>query len=155
MAHKEHWDYQFIILILNCLVNCTHPEMLYAVYQCARFYNDPKHAHKQAVKRIIRYLLNTKRNTKGNVRGYHGILYRPDKTRSIDTYVDASLSREWNTSRSDEPASVIFRTGYIMLYANCPVIWYSRLQIEIDLSTTESEYIALSQSLREVIPLME
>lgn len=33
--------------------------------------------------------------------------------------------------------------------------WASKLQTEISLSSTESEYIALSQSLREVIPMME
>ena len=32
--------------------------------------------------------------------------------------------------------------------------WVSKLQTEIALSTAEAEYIALSQSLREVIPLM-
>ena len=46
------------------------------------------------------------------------------------------------------------RTGYVILYANCQIIWSSKLQTEIALSTTESEYIALSQSLRDVIPLM-
>jgi len=46
------------------------------------------------------------------------------------------------------------RTGYVILYANCPIIWCSKLQTEIALSTTESEYIALSQSLRDVIPLI-
>ena len=46
------------------------------------------------------------------------------------------------------------RTGYVILFANCPIIWSSKLQTEIALSTTESEYIALSQSLRDVIPLM-
>ena len=46
------------------------------------------------------------------------------------------------------------RTGYIINYANCPVIWSSKLQSEIALSTTEAEYIALSQSLRDVLPLV-
>ena len=41
------------------------------------------------------------------------------------------------------------------MYAGCPVHWCSKLQTEIALSTTEAEYIALSQSLREVIPLIE
>ena len=40
------------------------------------------------------------------------------------------------------------------MYANCPIHHVSRLQTEIALSTAEAEYIALSQSLREVIPLM-
>ena len=33
-------------------------------------------------------------------------------------------------------------------------MWQSKLQTEIVLSTTEAEYIALSQSLREVLPFM-
>jgi len=40
------------------------------------------------------------------------------------------------------------------MYANSPIYWRSALQTEIALSTAEAEYIALSQSLREVIPLM-
>jgi hypothetical protein len=39
------------------------------------------------------------------------------------------------------------------MYGNCPVVWASKLQSEIALSATEAEYIALSQSLREVTSL--
>ena len=46
------------------------------------------------------------------------------------------------------------RTGFIILFAGCPTIWASRLQTQISLSTTEAEYVALSQSLRKVIPIM-
>ena len=123
--------------------------MSFAVHQCARFCNDPKRSHKQAVKRILRYLLHTKRI------GEQGIVFKPDRNKSIDTYVDASFAGEWNTAWSDEPSSVMSRTGYIILYANCPIIWTSKLQTEIALSTTESEYIAFSQALRDVIPLIE
>ncbi len=40
------------------------------------------------------------------------------------------------------------------MYANCPILWVSRLQTEIALSTAKAEYIALSQSLRDVIQLI-
>jgi hypothetical protein len=40
------------------------------------------------------------------------------------------------------------------MYANCPILSVSRLQTEIALSTAEAEYIALSQSLRDIIPLI-
>ena len=33
-------------------------------------------------------------------------------------------------------------------------LWKSKMQSEISLSTTEAEYIALSQSMRDLIPLM-
>ena len=40
------------------------------------------------------------------------------------------------------------------MYANCPIIWCSKLQTQIALSTTEVEYIAISQSLQDTIPMM-
>ena len=42
----------------------------------------------------------------------------------------------------------------MILYKGCPVIWVSKMQTEIALSTTEAEYIALSQAMRDVIPLV-
>ena len=36
----------------------------------------------------------------------------------------------------------------------CPVLWCSKLQKEIPYSTTEAEYIALSQAVRKVIPFI-
>jgi hypothetical protein len=51
-----------------------------------------------------------------------------------------------NTARS--------RSGFIIKYAGCPIIWGSRLQTEFTQSSTESEYISLSQSLKEVIPII-
>jgi hypothetical protein len=44
--------------------------------------------------------------------------------------------------------------GYSMTYAGCPVHLTSKMQTEIALSTTEAEYIALSQSMRVVLPIM-
>jgi hypothetical protein len=40
------------------------------------------------------------------------------------------------------------------MYANCLILWVSHLQMEIALSTSEAEYIALSQLLYNVIPLL-
>ena len=43
---------------------------------------------------------------------------------------------------------------WIVWFAGVPITWASKLQTITALSTTEAEYIALSTSLREVIPLM-
>ena len=40
------------------------------------------------------------------------------------------------------------------MYANCPILWVSCLPTEIALSTAKAEYIALSQTLRDVISLI-
>jgi hypothetical protein len=41
------------------------------------------------------------------------------------------------------------------MYMGCPITWASKIQTEIALSSTESEFIGLSQALRNTIPLME
>jgi len=40
------------------------------------------------------------------------------------------------------------------MYAGCPIVSKSQLQMEIALSSTESEYTGLSYALREVIPII-
>ncbi|KAI2501363.1 hypothetical protein MHU86_13099 [Fragilaria crotonensis] len=66
------------------------------------------------------------------------------------------LGGDWDPENAGwDPDTARSRTGYVILYASCPVIWASKLQSEIALSTTESEYLAISTATREVLPLME
>ena len=44
---------------------------------------------------------------------------------------------------------------YVINYAGCSVLWSSKLQTEKALLIAESEYIALSTAMRDVIPLMQ
>ncbi len=53
-----------------------------------------------------------------------------------------------------DPSTAKSRSGWIIFYAGCPVSWASKLQSQVALSTTEAEYIAMSQALRDVIPVM-
>ena len=45
-------------------------------------------------------------------------------------------------------------TGYVIKYTGCPLLWCSKIQTEINLITTEAEYIALSQAMCNVTPFM-
>jgi hypothetical protein len=97
------------------------------------------------VKRIGRYLLATKDK---------GLIMSPTKG-GMECWVDASHASEWsNKSSTDDPNTARSRMGYAITYAGCPMHWASKMQTEIALSSTEAEYIALSQSMREVIPIM-
>ena len=40
------------------------------------------------------------------------------------------------------------------MYAGCPLTWSSKMQTKTALSTTEAEFIALSEGLRTAIPVM-
>jgi hypothetical protein len=131
--------------MLGYLQSSTRPEISMAVHQCARFNANPKLCHEKAVKRIARYLLGTIDK---------GIKYSPDPNRGLECYVDADFAGGWSSGDHTNPECVLSRTGFVIMYAGCPVTWMSKLQTEIALSTTEAEYIALSQAMREVIPFM-
>jgi hypothetical protein len=88
-----------------------------------------------------------------NAHRYHTTLQPSTSKHDLNYYVDADFAGLWNDEISSEPLSVKSRTGYIITFANCPVLWISKLQTEIALSTTEVEYIALSQAMRDLIPL--
>ena len=80
---------------------------------------------------------------------------KPNKSKSLEVYADADFSGNWyKPTAADDASTAKSRSGYLVLYAGCPIIWSSRLQTQVALSTTEAEYISLSQSLREVIPII-
>ena len=130
---------------LLCAALTARPDCAIAVQQCARFCNNPTRDHEEAVKRICRYLLRTR---------HRGIVLRPDRNRGLECMVDADWAGSWRDRSSNDPLSAHSRTGYIIMYAGCPIAWKSSLQPLIALSTTEAEYIALSTALREVIAVM-
>ena len=73
--------------------------------------------------------------------------YSPSN-QSFDVFVDASFTGDWDPQNAEwDPDTARSRTGYVILYASCPVIWASKLQTEIALSTTEAEYLAILRQL--------
>ena len=106
----------------------------------------PKRSHGEAVKRIGRYLLGTRGK---------GFFIQPDTSKSFECYVDADYCGNWKPTDTDDPNSAKSRTGFVITYLGCPIVWGSRLQTVFALSTAEAEYIALSTALREVSPMMD
>ena len=130
---------------MSYLQGHTRPDISMPVHQTARFSNDPKLVHEQAVTRIGQYFLGTKEK---------GIRYKIDKSKGLECYVDADFAGGWDIADPHDASNLMSRTGFVIKYADCPIYWKSKLQTEITLSTAEAEYIALSTALREVIPLL-
>jgi len=74
---------------------------------------------------------------------------------SFNDYVDANFAGNWNHSEAESHDTARSRQGYIILYASCPILWASQLQMEITLSSTESKFIGLLTTLHATIPIME
>jgi hypothetical protein len=76
-----------------------------------------------------------------------GIIYKVDKSKGIEVYVDADFAGGWSSADADNADNVLSCTGFVICYANCPLMWCSKLQIKIALSTAEAEYIAMLHAL--------
>ena len=103
------------------------------VHQTARFCNDPKLSHEQAITHIGRYLLELRDK---------GIKFKVDLSKGLECYVDADFAGGWDQTDPHDASNLMSRSSFVIKYADCLIYWSSKLQTEIALSTAEAEYIA-------------
>jgi hypothetical protein len=130
----------------NFLVKSTRPGIAVAVHQCARFSSDPKQSHADAVRYFRRYLQGTKDEG----------IYLNDK--SFECWVDADFLGQYVKGAKDmemDAMTAKSRTGFIITYVGCPITWASKVQRDAALSSTESEYITMSEAFRVMIPMVD
>ena len=130
-----------IIGSLQYLATATRPDIAYAVNRLSAFTANPSMVHYSAMKRILRYLAGTKD---------YGITYYGKPTYLQDKdffygYADASFANQ------DEGRST---SGYVFISFGGAITWGSKKQTVIALSTTEAEYVALSEAGREAVWLL-
>ena len=143
---QPEFHYCSVIGKLNFLEKSTRPDISVSIHQCARFSESPKKSHPEAVKRIGRYLLATRDK---------GLIIHPNKAWHFDCWVYADFVGSWRQADAHiDPMTSKSRSVWIIWFAGAPITWASKMQTITAMSTTEAEYIALSTSLREVIPLM-
>jgi hypothetical protein len=123
----------------------TRPDIVYAVHQAARHTHAPRASHSVVIK-ILRCLKGTR--TKG-------IYFKTDDSDQVDCYVDADFAGLFSVEDAQHPITAKSRTGYVIMYSGVPVLWVWKMQTQIALSIMEAEYIALSQSMRDLIPVRE
>jgi hypothetical protein len=64
-------------------------------------------------------------------------------------FTDESFLGDLHKDIADSEINTAFsRKVYVIKYGGCPIIWSSKMQTEITHSATETDYVALSLSLR-------
>ena len=71
----------------------------------------------------------------------------------LNCYVDADFAGLYGYEDEQDPVSVRSRTGFTLTLFGCPIVWSSKLQSEITLSSTAAEYVAFSMAMRELLPM--
>ncbi|CAB1113542.1 unnamed protein product [Ectocarpus sp. CCAP 1310/34] len=121
---------------LMWIANQTRPDISNAVRAVARHSHEPNKSHWKAAQKILNYLLETAHLT---------LKYKQDTMVDVGTlvYVDADFASEATDRRSD--------SGALVLVADCLVAWISRTQKCVTLSTTEAEYVAMGDGVKEAL----
>jgi len=141
---SKDWSYSATVGMLLYLSSNSRPDLTFAVSQVARFSHSPRKSHGQALKKIIRYLIET---------SDMGIRFEPKPGKGLDCYVDADFAGLFGYEDDQDPTSVKSRTGFVLTLFGCPILWSSKLQTYITLSSTTAEYVAFSMAMRELLPL--
>jgi hypothetical protein len=127
--------YKSVVGRLLYIMITARPDIATAVSAAGRYSHNPGPEHWKALVHILAYLSATR-----------DLALKLDaNTQIIDlhAYADSDWGGETDDRRS--------RTGYAVFMGNALVIWCSKLQVSTSLSSTESEYIALSPTVQDVV----
>jgi hypothetical protein len=126
--------YGSVVGALNYLATCTRPDIAYATSMLCRHLSAPTKRHWKAAMSVLHYL---------NATSAKGILFNGKLGLQPRGFYDASYGDDQDTRCST--------SGIVSTLAGGAVIWSSRLQRCVTLSTCEAEYVAASSAARDVV----
>jgi len=124
-------SYACLLRELQFLVNATCPDISYTVSRLASYTANPSMQHMGMLKRILHYLKGTKE---------YGITYQARASHNNNLFhgfADAAYANCDNYKST---------SGYVFLVASGAITWRSKKQTVVALSSTEAEYVALSEA---------
>ncbi|XP_038895984.1 secreted RxLR effector protein 161-like [Benincasa hispida] len=126
--------YSQVVGSLMYLMVSTRLDIAYATSLVSRYMANPGKRHWEATKWIMRYL-------KGTTSAKLMYQQLPNREPKLIGYVDSDYAGDLDKRRS--------LSGYIFLYGRCVLSRKATLQSIVALSTTEREFIALSEAVKE------
>ncbi|KAH6555805.1 hypothetical protein KP509_1Z226500 [Ceratopteris richardii] len=117
------------------LVTCTRLDICFAANYLSRHMQAPQPHHHLYLKRLVRYL----RATQTPSLTYHATAHPSPLL--LHGYSDANWGGDQPTMQST--------SGFVFFTAGAAVIWQSRKQDRVSLSSTEAEYMAMTVALKE------
>ena len=105
----------------------TRPDISFAVIKMAQFAANPSKDHLDKALYILKYLNSTCN---------YQLVFNGDSDKGLISYTDSDWASDKITRKS--------QTGYFFMIASAIFSWQSKVQKIIALSSTEAEYMALS-----------
>ena len=111
----------------------TRPDLAFTVQHLSQFIMSYEQEHWTTVKHTLRYLKGTRDA---------GIIFKRGVNLELELFVDSDF-----TNRSD----ALSIGGYAAMLGDSCIAWRSKKQRTVSLSTTEAEYIALTEGAKQLV----
>ena len=142
LSAEKHAKYRSGVGMLLYLVKHSRPDIANCVRELSKVLDGPSEASYKEMLRCIKYVLDSKDM---------GLKIEPigdkDDAWEIICYSDS----DW----AGDPESRRSVSGYIIYVQGVPVIWKSKSQNQVSLSSSESEWYALSEAVKDIIFLLD
>ena len=136
LSDKEQKEYRSGVGMLLYLVKHSRPDIGNVTRELSKVMDGATHAAMKELMRTIKFVLSTKE---------WGLKVAPttltDKW-ELKVYSDSDFAGDKDTR--------ISVTGYILYLMGVPIAWRSKGQKGVTLSSSEAEYVALSEAVKEV-----
>ena len=149
LSPEDTTKYKSFLMRLSYMVQQTRPDMAYAVNTLAQYQVSPRECDWKALVHLLRYLRGT---------WDYGLYFnRPSDPIAVFTnmfnnqlvmdeypvgYADASYAEEHDRKS---------RSAFVFMFCGAAILWYSKKQPVVALSSTEAEYYALGSAVQEAL----
>ena len=141
--HPDNELYRSIIGSCMYAAILCRPDIIYGVCKLSRYLNEPTKVHMTQAKGLLTYLHTTKAQGITYGKKVHGIIGH----NIIYGYADADYATDLDSRKST--------TGWVFMYNGGAISWRSNQQSITALSTSEAEYMALSDAAKEARSLLK
>ncbi|GJS75224.1 retrovirus-related pol polyprotein from transposon TNT 1-94 [Tanacetum coccineum] len=112
----------------------SRPDIMFSVFLCARFQEEPKTSHLEVVKRIFRYV-------KGIT--HLGLWYPKGSGIETIVYADSDHAGDYMDRKST--------SGICTFMGCCLTSWFLKKQTALAISTTEAEYVSAIKACQQAL----
>ena len=142
LNYKEQTEFRSGVGMLLYLLKFSRPDLSNPIREVAKVMDGATQGHLKTLYRLIKFTLET-RNKALKMEPCDWEFTDGEIIWMLQAYSDSDWAKDTETRRSV--------TGYIVYLNGCAVLWKSKLQRNVTLSSSESEYCAGSETVQGIL----
>ena len=137
ISDEKQKTYRSAVGTLLQFTKYSRPDISNAVRELSKCMDKANEAAYKEMQRIIKFVLDTK---------HYGLLIEPKSEFNAPWHLKVYTDSDWAGDKNNRRSV----SGFVIFLLGVPILWRSRLQKTVSLSSSEAEYYALSEAAKEI-----